>query len=61
MEKTKYVKLVEEACRAKDETKMKKEMTEKVEEKNQERSWSKLKRIVKEDCRMKEYVRNGNI
>ena len=53
MEKTKYVKLVEEACRAKDKTKMKKEMTEKFEEKNQERSWSKLQRMVKEDRRMK--------
>ena len=57
----KYTKIVEEACRAKDETEMKKEMLEKVEKKNREGSWSKLKRMVMEDCSLKDYVKTGNI
>ena len=54
LDKAKYTKIVEEACRAKDEVDMKREMTEKVEEKSSEGSWSKLKRMVMDDCKMKD-------
>ena len=40
IEKAKCVKIVEEACRAKDENDIKKEMTERVEKKNAEGSRS---------------------
>ena len=61
LDKAKYAKIVEEACRAKDEADMKKEMTEKVDKNNNEGSWSKLKRMVMDDCRLKDYVKTGNI
>ena len=60
-EKAKYIKIVEEACRARDETDIKKEITKNVEKKNAEKSWSKLSRMIKDDCSMKDNAKTGNI
>ena len=53
MDKIEYKKEVEKGCRFKDEKNMKEEM-ERMRDK-------KMRRMIKEDCDLKDYVKYGNI